>query len=70
MQRRIREGTPNAKRMFGKVSDHSILETALRDNRSLYLKLSGQTTLVKRKLGLEVVNLAGFGRIESISWRV
>ena len=34
------------------------------------LAVKGRTTLVKRKLGLEMVNLAGFGRIESISWRV
>ena len=40
-----------------KASDHSILGIALRDNRSLYLKLSGQTTLVNKKLGLEMVKI-------------
>ena len=34
------------------------------------VKRKRDATLVKRKLGLEVVNLPGLGRIESISWRV
>jgi len=34
------------------------------------LAITGQATLVKEKLGLEMVNLTGLGRIESISWRV